>query len=78
MLQLQDFPGQGTALVGLLNAFWESKGAISAEEFRQFNSEVVPLLRFEKAVYQNGEKFVGTIEIANFYKRWKTISFLKS
>lgn len=66
LLQLQDFPGQGTALVGLLNAFWESKGAISAQEFRKFNSPMVPLLRFEKAVYEDGETFTGTIEVANF------------
>lgn len=66
LLQLQDFPGQGTALVGLLNAFWESKGAISAEEFRKFNSPLVPLLRFEKAVYEDGETFSGIIEVANF------------
>ena len=68
LLQLQDFPGQGTALVGLLNAFWESKGVISAEEFSQFNSELVPLIRFEKAVYETGETFEASIEIANFYK----------
>ncbi len=68
LLQLQDFPGQGTALVGLLNAFWESKGVISAEEFRQFNSELVPLLRFEKAVYENGETLKALIEVANFFK----------
>lgn len=68
LLQLQDFPGQGTALVGLLNAFWESKGAISAEEFRKFNSEVVPLIRFEKAVYESGENFMASIEVANFFK----------
>jgi hypothetical protein len=68
LLQLQDFPGQGTALVGLLNAFWESKGAISAEEFRKFNSEVVPLIRFEKAVYEDGENFKASVEVANFLK----------
>ncbi|MFB6340832.1 sugar-binding domain-containing protein [Saccharicrinis sp. FJH62] len=68
LLQLQDFPGQGTALVGLLNAFWESKGVISADEFRQFNSELVPLLRFEKAVYEDGDMFTASLEVANFYK----------
>ncbi|NER17859.1 sugar-binding domain-containing protein [Spongiivirga citrea] len=68
LLQLQDFPGQGTALVGLLNAFWESKGIISAEEFRKFNSEVVPLIRFEKAVYESGERFSASVEVANFFK----------
>ncbi|WP_167607675.1 sugar-binding domain-containing protein [Maribellus sediminis] len=68
LLQLQDFPGQGTALVGLLNAFWESKGVISADEFRQFNSELVPLIRFEKAVYENDETFKASLEVANFFK----------
>ncbi|MFS4417263.1 sugar-binding domain-containing protein [Maribacter sp. 2307ULW6-5] len=68
LLQLQDFPGQGTALVGLLNAFWESKGAISAQDFRKFNSEVVPLVRFEKAVYESGETFKALVEVANFFK----------
>lgn len=71
LLQLQDFPGQGTALVGLLNVFWESKGIISAKEFKEFNAEVVPLLNFEKAVYQNGEQFKAFIEVANFYKSLK-------
>lgn len=68
LLQLQDFPGQGTALVGLLNAFWGSKGVISAEEFREFNSELVPLIRYSKAVYENGESFDASIEVANFFK----------
>lgn len=68
LLQLQDFPGQGTALVGLLNAFWESKGATTAEEFRQFSGPLVPLVRFEKAVYTNDETFKAEVEIANFFK----------
>jgi hypothetical protein len=76
LLQLQDFPGQGTALVGLLNAFWESKGAISAEEFRQFNSELVPLIRYEKAVYESGDLFKATMEVANFYKEMKQQSLI--
>lgn len=68
LLQLQDFPGQGTALVGLLNAFWESKGIISPEEFRKFNSPLVPLIRFEKAIYVEGENFLASIEVANYLK----------
>lgn len=66
MLQLQDFPGQGTALVGLLNVFWESKGAIDSLEFTRFNGPLVPLLRFEKAVYESGEAFKAQVQIANF------------
>lgn len=68
LLQLQDFPGQGTALVGLLNAFWESKGFISAEEFRQFCGPVVPLARFPKAVHERGETFTATVELANHFR----------
>ena len=66
LLDLHDFPGQGTALVGLLDAFWQSKGLISPAKFKEFCSEVVPLLRFTKAAYLNDEKFVGSIAVANF------------
>jgi hypothetical protein len=68
LLQLQDFPGQGTALVGLLNAFWESKGVVSPEEFREACSPVTPLARFSKAVYERGETFRAKIEVANFFR----------
>ena len=66
MLDLHDFPGQGTALVGLLDAFWDSKGIVAAEDFRNFCSPVVPLTRFPKAVYTNNELFEATVEIANY------------
>lgn len=66
LLDLHDFPGQGTALVGLLNAFWESKGIVSADYFRQFSAPVVPLARFAKAVYKNNESFTASLEIANY------------
>lgn len=68
LLQLQDFPGQGTALVGLLNAFWEPKGFIDAAEFRRACAPVVPLARFPKAVYERGEVFRATMEVANFFR----------
>lgn len=67
LLDLHDFPGQGTALVGLLDAFWDSKGVVTAEEFRQFSSPIVPLLRFPKAVYKNDEDFVATLDISNYW-----------
>ncbi|TFG42577.1 MAG: beta-galactosidase, partial [Bacteroidia bacterium] len=66
MLQLHDFPGQGTALVGILNPFFRSKGYINPEEFRMFCSETVPLARMEKMVYKTDEVFKTTIEISNF------------
>ena len=48
LLGLEDFPGQGTALVGVLNAFWESKGYVSGESYSRFCNSVVPLVRFPK------------------------------
>ncbi|RZK55930.1 MAG: glycoside hydrolase family 2, partial [Pedobacter sp.] len=69
LLDLHDFPGQSTALVGLLDAFWESKGLISPKEFRMFSSEVVPLLKYKKASYLNNEPFLADIVVANFGKK---------
>lgn len=66
LLQLHDFPGQGTALVGILNPFFESKGYISSEEFRMFCNQTVPLARMEKLIYYNTESFKADIEIAHF------------
>ena len=66
LLDLHDFPGQGTALVGMLDAFWESKGLVTPAEHRMYCSEVVPLLRFEKATYTNAETWQATAEAANF------------
>lgn len=68
LLQLQDFPGQGTALVGLVNAFWKNKGFITPDWFHRFCSEVTPLIRFQKAVYSTHEDFSATVELANFHR----------
>ena len=66
LLQLHDFPGQGTALVGVLNPFFESKGYITPEEFRMFCNVTVPLARMQKLIYRNNEVFKSTVEIAHF------------
>ncbi|MCD8387187.1 MAG: glycoside hydrolase family 2 [Bacteroidales bacterium] len=66
LLDLHDFPGQGTALVGMLDAFWEEKGFISADEWCQWCAPVVPLARFPKATYTPKETFTADIEIANY------------
>ena len=66
LLDLHDFPGQGTALVGLLDAFWDSKGLIEPQRFREFCAPVVPLAHFEKAVWRADETFTATIDIANY------------
>jgi Glycosyl hydrolases family 2, sugar binding domain/Glycosyl hydrolases family 2/Glycosyl hydrolases family 2, TIM barrel domain len=66
LLQLHDFPGQGTALVGILNPFFESKGYITPEEFRMFCNQTVPLARMSKLIYRNNEFFNADIEVAHF------------
>ncbi len=66
MLQLHDFPGQGTALVGILNPFFGSKGYVTPEEFRMFCNETVPLARMKKMIWKNGETFEASVEIAHY------------
>ena len=66
LLGIQDFPGQGTALVGLINSFWESKGVVGAAEFSRFNAPVVPLANFPKAVYTATDTFRAGISVANY------------
>ncbi|MEP6596672.1 MAG: sugar-binding domain-containing protein, partial [Ginsengibacter sp.] len=66
LLSLQDFPGQGTALVGIVSPFWEDKGYVTAKEYSQFCNDVVPLSRMKKIIYENNEAFLDTIQIANF------------
>jgi hypothetical protein len=66
LLQLHDFPGQGTALVGVLNAFFESKGYVTPEEFRMFCNQTVPLARMKKLIYKNNDTLKADIEISHF------------
>lgn len=66
LLDLHDFPGQGTALVGVLDPFWDSKGYITAEEYRRFCNKTVPLARIEKLIWQADEIFKAKIELAHF------------
>ena len=54
MLNLTDFPGQGTALNGVLDVFWEPKGHASAEVFRQFNAETVLLCACPRRTFPEG------------------------
>ncbi len=66
LLDLHDFPGQGTALVGVLDPFWESKGYITAEEYNRFSGNTVPLARMKQCVYTTEERFHADIEIAHY------------
>ncbi|MDR1121404.1 MAG: beta-glucuronidase [Dysgonamonadaceae bacterium] len=66
LLALNDYSGQGTALVGVLDVFWDEKGYINAEQFRRFCSETVPLIRTDKFVYRSDEELVVDVEVSHF------------
>jgi hypothetical protein len=66
LLGLQDFPGQGTALVGLVDAFWEEKGYIAPEEFRRFCDSTVLLARLAQRVFTTDDHLVANVEVAHF------------
>ncbi len=82
LLALNDFPGQGTALVGVADVFWDEKDYISADEFRRFFSPTVPIARFPKFVFSNDEVLSVKAEVAHFGQKelsnitpeWKVFS----
>jgi beta-galactosidase len=66
LLDLHDYTGQGTALVGLLDPFWESKGYATPHEFRGFCDTTVPLARLRKRVFTTEDKFDVPVEMAHY------------
>lgn len=65
LLDLQDFPGQCVALVGVLNAWMESKGLITAKEWRSFCNNVVILGEIENFVVEEEEEVIIPIKLSN-------------
>ena len=66
LLDLQDYPGQGSAYVGILDAFMDSKGICTQSEWRQFCSPVVPLLVSDAYCFTFSEGIHGKIQVANY------------
>lgn len=66
LLDIMDFPGQGTAPVGMLNVFMESKGVIEPAEWRQSCAQTVPLLRTEKLAWTTDETFIARVQVAHY------------
>ena len=66
LLDLQDYPGQGSAYVGILDAFMDSKGICTQREWRQFCSPVVPLLVSDAYCFTFSEGIHGKIQVANY------------
>ena len=61
LLSLNDYSGQGTALVGVTDVFFDDKGYMTAPELRAFCSPIVPLARIPKFTYTNNETFHADI-----------------
>jgi len=66
LLDLQDYSGQGTALVGILDAFMDSKGLITPAAWREFCAPTVALLRFERYVWTDDQTCTAQALVANY------------
>ncbi|NHI16552.1 glycoside hydrolase [Microbacterium excoecariae] len=69
LLGLSDFPGQGTAPVGVLDAFWEEKGYVTAAEFSRFFGPTVPLALLERRTWAASDDLVADVKVAHFGPR---------
>ncbi|MGH2272270.1 discoidin domain-containing protein [Anaerohalosphaeraceae bacterium U12dextr] len=66
LLDLHDFPGQGTAPVGVLDCFWESKGYVTPEQYHRFCGPTVPLARMKSRVFTHDQTFKTTVDVAHY------------
>lgn len=66
LLGLSDFPGQGTATIGMLDAFWQEKGFIVESEFSAYCASTVPLLETERFTWSTTERFCGKVLVSHF------------
>lgn len=63
ILDIQDFSGQGTALVGILDAFMDSKGHVTPEEWAGYCSDGILLAQFDSYIHTNGTSFDSAMAI---------------
>jgi len=66
LLDLHDYLGQGTALIGVVDAFWEPKSYVTASEFRRFAGMTVPLARLPHRIYTSDQTLESDVEIYHF------------
>jgi len=66
LLDLQDYPGQGSAYVGILDAFMDSKGLCTEREWREWCAPVVPLLIADSFCFTNEDGIHAKTQIANY------------
>ncbi len=66
LLDLHDYLGQGGALIGLLDAFWEEKGYVTADEFKRFNNTTVPLIRLKDRIFGTDQTLTANAEVTHY------------
>lgn len=68
LLGLQDFPGQGTALVGMMDSHLSPKPYAFAqpERFARFFTAVLPLVLLPRLTYTAGETLAADVRVANY------------
>ena len=66
LLDLQDYPGQGSAYIGILDAFMDPKGLCTEREWREWCAPIVPLLIADRFCFTNEEGIHAKIQIANY------------
>lgn len=66
LLDIQDYPGQGSAFVGILDAFMETKGTVAPDRWRQWCSDVVPMAELPRFTFTEGDTIRWNTIIANY------------
>ncbi len=79
LLDLQDYPGQGSALVGVLDAFMDSKGIVDPETFYGFCAPLVPLALMKDHCWLNTQQLSIDVALSvegdwNEPVRWSLVS----
>ena len=66
LLDIKDYPGQGSALVGILDAFMDTKGLVSPDDFKSWNSPVVPLALLPAHCFEYTDTLSFGIAVSNY------------
>lgn len=72
LLDIKDFPGQGTALVGIMNAFQINKGAIARTDWRMFCSDAVLLPTLDSFVMRGGDCIRSEVKLRYYRPEKRT------
>jgi hypothetical protein len=66
LLDMHDYPGQGTALIGPLDPFWDSKGFVTPVDHSCYCGPTAPLIRLKKRTFSTDETLTAEAEISHF------------